>query len=56
MAYLGLSFGGHWAVKLAVRGVVDAAVNIGGPTGADEPETPEDRRRPTVHGAAFQKV
>ncbi|MGY0058275.1 hypothetical protein ACWY4P_17265 [Streptomyces sp. LZ34] len=34
MAYLGLSFGGYWAVKPAVRGVVDAAVNIGGPTGA----------------------
>ncbi|MGW3562393.1 alpha/beta hydrolase [Streptomyces sp. NPDC000941] len=42
VAYLGLSFGGHWAVKLAVRGVVDAAVNIGGPTGAAEPENPID--------------
>ncbi|MDO0934869.1 alpha/beta hydrolase [Streptomyces sp. DG2A-72] len=42
VAYLGLSFGGHWAVKLAVRGVVDAAVDIGGPTGAAGPEEPID--------------
>lgn len=42
VAYLGLSFGGHWAVKLALRGVVDAAVDIGGPTGAAEPEDPID--------------
>ncbi|MFF4503333.1 alpha/beta hydrolase [Streptomyces sp. NPDC001401] len=42
VAYLGLSFGGHWAVKLALRGVVDAAVDIGGPTGAAEPEEPID--------------
>ncbi|WP_189958608.1 alpha/beta hydrolase [Streptomyces alanosinicus] len=42
VAYLGLSFGGHWAVKLALRGVVDAAVDIGGPTGAGEPEEPID--------------
>ncbi|MBJ7332858.1 MAG: alpha/beta hydrolase [Solirubrobacteraceae bacterium] len=34
VGYLGLSFGGHWAVKLAALGAVDAAVDIGGPTGA----------------------
>ncbi|MFD4750295.1 alpha/beta hydrolase [Streptomyces rubiginosohelvolus] len=32
--YFGLSFGGHWAVKLALQNSVDAAVDIGGPTGA----------------------
>lgn len=32
---LGLSFGGHWAAKLALTGRVDAAVEIGGPTGAN---------------------
>ncbi|WP_052745345.1 alpha/beta fold hydrolase [Streptomyces sp. WM6386] len=42
VACLGLSFGGHWAVKLALRGVVDAAIDIGGPTGAAEPEEPVD--------------
>ncbi|MFJ9618385.1 hypothetical protein [Streptomyces noursei] len=42
VAYLGLSFSGRWAVKLAVQGVVDAAVDIGGPTGAAEPEEPID--------------
>jgi esterase FrsA len=42
VAYLGLSFGGHWAVKLARQGVVDAAVDIGGPTGAGEPEETVD--------------
>src|SRR5581483_7569973 len=30
---IGLSFGGHWAVKLAMLGEVDAAVAIGAPTG-----------------------
>ncbi|WP_406444394.1 esterase FrsA [Streptomyces sp. NBC_01613] len=34
VAYFGVSFGGHWAVKLAAQGVVDAAVDLGGPTGA----------------------
>ncbi|MGI5350852.1 alpha/beta hydrolase [Streptomyces sp. CA-250714] len=34
VAYLGVSFGGHWAVKLAMQGVVDAAVSLGAPTGA----------------------
>ncbi|WP_051833787.1 alpha/beta fold hydrolase [Streptomyces sp. NRRL S-646] len=34
VACFGVSFGGHWAVKLAARGVVDAAVGLGGPTGA----------------------
>ncbi|MEU8951197.1 alpha/beta hydrolase [Streptomyces sp. NPDC048489] len=39
--YFGLSFGGHWAVKLALQGAVDAAVDIGGPTGAaDVPTDP----------------
>ncbi|WP_052424642.1 alpha/beta hydrolase [Streptomyces fulvoviolaceus] len=42
VACLGLSFGGHWAVKLAARGLVDAAVDIGGPTGAAEPEETVD--------------
>lgn len=30
---LGVSFGGHWAAKLALRCEVDAAVNFGGPIG-----------------------
>ncbi|MDC0769519.1 alpha/beta hydrolase [Streptomyces sp. HD] len=34
VAYFGVSFGGHWAVKLAAQGTVDAAVDLGGPTGA----------------------
>ncbi|WP_052863608.1 alpha/beta hydrolase [Streptomyces niger] len=33
VGFLGLSFGGHWAAKLALQGRVDAAVDIGGPTG-----------------------
>lgn len=33
-AVLGLSFGGHWAAKLALNGQVDAAIEIGGPVGA----------------------
>ncbi|MFG2001481.1 alpha/beta hydrolase [Spirillospora sp. NPDC048911] len=38
VGFLGLSFGGHWAAKLALLGEVDAAVDLGGPTGAaDEP-------------------
>lgn len=31
-AVLGVSFGGHWAAKLALLEAVDAAVNLGGPT------------------------
>ncbi|TCP53528.1 esterase FrsA [Tamaricihabitans halophyticus] len=31
---LGVSFGGHWAVKLAFTGRIDAAVDLGGPVGA----------------------
>jgi len=31
---LGISFGGHWAAKLALLGHVDAAVDVGGPVGA----------------------
>lgn len=34
--FLGISFGGHWAAKLALTGAVDAAVAIGGPVGATE--------------------
>ncbi|MFJ9352479.1 alpha/beta hydrolase [Streptomyces sp. NPDC101237] len=37
--WFGLSFGGHWAVKLALQGAVDAAVDIGGPTGAADVRT-----------------
>ncbi|MCA1185187.1 esterase FrsA [Saccharopolyspora sp. 6T] len=33
-AVLGLSFGGHWAAKLALTGRVDAAIDLGGPIGA----------------------
>ena len=32
---LGVSFGGHWAAKLALRGDVDVAVNFGGPVGVN---------------------
>lgn len=32
-AMVGISFGGHWAAKLALGAHVDAAVNIGGPAG-----------------------
>ena len=39
VGYFGLSFGGHWAVRLALRGVVDAAVDLGGPTGAADEAT-----------------
>jgi esterase FrsA len=34
-ALLGISFGGHWAAKLALTDRVDAAVDLGGPIGAD---------------------
>ena len=30
----GISFGGHWAAKLALKGDVDFAVNLGGPIAA----------------------
>ncbi|WP_128431874.1 alpha/beta hydrolase [Streptomyces cyaneus] len=33
VGFFGLSFGGHWAAKLALLGRVDAAVDVGGPTG-----------------------
>lgn len=33
-ALVGISFGGHWAAKLALMGAVDAAIDIGGPTGS----------------------
>jgi len=32
-AIVGISFGGHWAAKLALCDAVDAAVDIGGPVG-----------------------
>lgn len=38
VGFYGISFGAHWAAKLALAGHVDAAVDLGGPTGAaDEP-------------------
>ena len=36
VGFFGLSFGGHWAAKLALLGRVDAAVDVGGPTGIAE--------------------
>jgi esterase FrsA len=30
----GISFGGHWAAKLALTGRVDAAIDLGGPVGS----------------------
>lgn len=35
---IGLSFGGHWAAKLALLGSVDAVINLGGPIGASSRE------------------
>jgi esterase FrsA len=32
--FFGISFGGHWAAKLALKGAVDAAVDLGGPVAA----------------------
>lgn len=32
--FFGISFGGHWAAKLALHGAVDAAVDLGGPVAA----------------------
>ncbi|MFR9729504.1 alpha/beta fold hydrolase [Saccharopolyspora sp. MS10] len=34
-AVLGFSFGGHWAAKLALTGRVHAAIDLGGPIGAN---------------------
>ena len=34
VSLIGLSFGGHWAAKLALLGKVDCAVDVGGPVGA----------------------
>ncbi|MDV9173712.1 alpha/beta hydrolase [Streptomyces sp. W16] len=34
VGFYGISFGAHWAAKLALGGQVDAAVDLGGPTGA----------------------
>jgi esterase FrsA len=33
-SFFGISFGGHWAAKLALTGRVNAAVDLGGPVGA----------------------
>lgn len=38
-AIVGISFGGHWAAKLALQGDVDAAIDWGGPIGAHERDT-----------------
>lgn len=35
IGFLGLSFGGHWAAKLAINGDVDASIDLGGPVGAE---------------------
>jgi esterase FrsA len=35
-AIVGVSFGGHWAAKLALRNEVDAAIDWGGPVGAED--------------------
>ncbi|KWD10624.1 hypothetical protein WM34_08940 [Burkholderia ubonensis] len=45
-AMLGVSFGGHWAAKLALLGEVDAAVNWGGPIGAVERDASVASRLP----------
>jgi esterase FrsA len=33
-SFFGISFGGHWAAKLALINQVDAAIDLGGPVGA----------------------
>jgi esterase FrsA len=45
-ALLGISFGGHWAAKLALRGDVDAAVDLGGPVGALDRDADDAGRLP----------
>ncbi len=35
-SFFGISFGGHWAAKLALSDQVDAAIDLGGPVGAGE--------------------
>lgn len=35
-AIVGVSFGGHWAAKLALQNEVDAAIDWGGPVGAED--------------------
>lgn len=35
MGFLGVSFGGHWAAKFALRREVDAVVDLGGPVGVN---------------------
>ncbi|WP_157633595.1 alpha/beta fold hydrolase [Burkholderia ubonensis] len=45
-AILGVSFGGHWAAKLALQHEVDAAVDLGGPIGAADREAGQIRHLP----------
>lgn len=45
-AIVGISFGGHWAAKLALLGDVDAAVNWGGPIGAARRDASDALRLP----------
>ncbi|RKP46940.1 alpha/beta fold hydrolase [Trinickia fusca] len=45
-AIVGVSFGGHWAAKLALRGDVDAAINWGGPIGAARMDASHASRLP----------
>jgi esterase FrsA len=35
-SFFGISFGGHWAAKLALTDRVDAAIDLGGPVGTGE--------------------
>lgn len=35
IGFLGVSFGGHWAAKFALRHEMDAVVDLGGPVGVD---------------------
>jgi esterase FrsA len=35
-SFFGISFGGHWAAKLALADRVDAAIDLGGPVGSGE--------------------
>src|SRR5207248_4350812 len=35
-SFFGISFGGHWAAKLALTDRIDAAIDLGGPVGAEE--------------------
>lgn len=50
IAYLGVSMGGHFAARLGLSGIVDAAVDFGGPVGA------QPRRRAPAHFGMFDIV